>query len=111
MIISIDKHGAKGEVNINEKVTGKGSVNFYSWCVTSTSSAIILEIADDPTITPDDLPLVGYGCAGWLFEKSISFNKADKNTDIQNAISEGFLLFSENKLKFMPAVTCSCSDL
>jgi hypothetical protein len=107
MNIKIDKNGAQGEINLGEKISGKGTINHYSWCLSCTSSKLILEIADDASITPDDLPLVGYGCAGWIFERNITF----KESEVINMITEGFLLFNENKLKYLPAVTCSCSDL
>ena len=107
MKIIINEQDVQGEINIAEKITGKGVINHYSWAISSNSSSIILEIADDPMIAPDDLPLVGFGCAGWLFESNIEFDKVA----IRTSFFEGVNLFRENKLKYIPAVTCSCSDL
>jgi len=107
MNIQIQNNDASGVINVANAIKGKGILNHYSWCLSSTSSTLILEIAADPNITPDDLPLVGYGCAGWVHEGDITYNEKEILTFFEKSL----LLFNENKLNYMLAVTCSCSDM
>ncbi|MCD9486941.1 hypothetical protein [Photobacterium iliopiscarium] len=53
------------------------------------------------------MPLVGYGCGGWVYEQPLTKNE----NDIFAIINTAMMLFRENKMTYFPAVTCSCSDL
>lgn len=107
MHITIEEQGATGFIDVDHKVIGRGAVNQLSWCLTSTSTALIFEISDDPSIQPIDLPLVGFAASGWLLEFPLSFEKIV----LENLIKEAFLQFHNNKLTYVPAVSCPCSDL
>lgn len=86
------------------KFTASGTVGVYSWCVSRAGSKQVLEIADDPAIQIADLPLVGYGCGGWLAEAPASQGLAE-------FLHQSFEDFANKTLKHVPAVTCACSDL
>ncbi|MGF1681626.1 hypothetical protein [Photobacterium minamisatsumaniensis] len=104
MNIQIEEKNWNGVIQLGEKIKGSGTINHHSWCLSSTSSSLILEISDDPAIQPEDLPLVGYGCSGWVFEHAVVFSEKD----VMIAINEGFSLFLSNELKYVPSVTCNC---
>lgn len=91
------------EVN-SAKLVASGNVGIYSWCVTRAASKQMLEIADDPAIQIADLPLVGYGCGGWLAEAPVS-------EPIESFLQQSFERFANKTLKHVPAVSCACSDL
>lgn len=97
----------RGAFTINTTISGSGVVQGYCWCLTSTSTTITIEIAEDQAIDSESLPLVGYGCSGWIYELPLTF-EPDK---IEATIDTAMKLFRENKLTYFPAVTCSCSDL
>ena len=74
----------------------------------------MFEIAEDPALEPSDLPLVGFGCGGWLYEckeSSELMNEAEAVEYVEDKIQLVFALFREKKLKYLPAVSCPCSDL
>lgn len=96
-----------GMVNLDKKIKGSGNVQGYSWCLSSTSTTLIVEIAEDQAIDSDNLPLVGYGCSGWIYEQPLS----DNLDVIKAVVHTAMMLFRENKIAYFPAVTCSCSDL
>ncbi|MEC6797055.1 hypothetical protein VXS03_08335 [Photobacterium sp. S4TG1] len=106
-MIKINNENYSGEINIDSKITGYGKVQGYSWCLSSTSTTVIVEIAEDQSIDSKSLPLVGYGCGGWIYEQPLINNEKDILAIIKTAIA----LFSKNKMTYFPAVTCSCSDL
>ena len=100
-MIKLNNEHYCGEINIDSKVTG------YSWCLSSTSTTIVIEIAEDQSIDSKSLPLVGYGCGGWVYEQPLTKNE----NDILAIINTAMMLFRDNKMTYFPAVTCSCSDL
>lgn len=106
-MIKLNNEHYCGEINIDSKVTGYGKVQGYSWCLSSTSTTIVIEIAEDQSIDSKSLPLVGYGCGGWVYEQPLTKNE----NDIFAIINTAMMLFRENKMTYFPAVTCSCSDL
>ncbi|MEC6830471.1 hypothetical protein VXS06_01675 [Photobacterium toruni] len=106
-MIKINNENYCGVIEIDSKVIGYGEVQGYVWCLSSTSTTIIIEIAEDQTIDRHSLPLVGYGCSGWVYEQPFTHNE----NQILAIINTAMLLFRENKLTYLPAVTCSCSDL
>lgn len=106
MKVPVEGKNVKGSINIGEKVRGLGVIDSHSWCLSSNSTSLVLEISDDPAIEPEDLPLVGYGCSGWVFEREATSN----NDEIMSVIMDGFLLFRSNSLQYVPAVNSSCSD-
>ncbi|KAE8177082.1 hypothetical protein [Photobacterium carnosum] len=106
-MIKLNNENYCGEINIDSKVTGYGEVQGYSWCLSSTSTTIVIEIAEDQSIDSKSLPLVGYGCGGWVYEQPLTKNE----NDILAIINTAMMLFRDNKMTYFPAVTCSCSDL
>ena len=112
-----------------EKITSSGKVNGYSWLLV-ISKTIILEISEDIFIEPNDLPLVGYGCNGWLYEtqdnliinnlkyalkvkpcsEGQSLNTKEIKKEIEDIIDSVFIQFHKNNLNYIPAVNSSCSD-
>ncbi|PSU73248.1 hypothetical protein C9J21_13500 [Photobacterium phosphoreum] len=106
-MIEINNAYYRGAISIDSKVSGSGIVQGYSWCLSSTSTTLILEIAEDQAIDRESLPLVGYGCSGWIYEQPLSKQRGDIVTFIDAAM----ILFRDNKMTYFPAVTCSCSDL
>lgn len=106
MQIPIEGKNEKGSITIADKVRGFGVIDSHSWCLSSSSTSLVLEITDDPAIEPEDLPLVGYGCSGWIFEREATFSK----NEIMSVVLEGFSLFRSNSLQYVPAVNNSCSD-
>jgi hypothetical protein len=93
-----------------------GQINGYSWFFQSKDNHWMIEIADDITLEPTDLPLVGYGCAGWLYQSDAAIHDhelADPALLIETVthLLDGvFELFSQNKLDYLPAITCACSE-
>ncbi|MEZ8826068.1 hypothetical protein AB4259_15710 [Vibrio amylolyticus] len=106
MTIHIDKNGIKGIIKLEEKVVGRGVVNHNSWMLYSTSSSLILEISDDPEITPEDLPLVGFGCGGWIVEEKCQW----QSCNLEEFVEEAMKQFKANTLPYTPAVSCPCSE-
>lgn len=106
-MIKLNNKNYSGEINIDSKITGNGKVQGHSWCLSSTSTSLIIEIAEDQMIDSNSLPLVGYGCSGWVYEQPLTKNKEA----ILAIINTAMMLFSENKMTYLPTVTCSCSDL
>ncbi|MBU2870563.1 hypothetical protein [Colwellia sp. E2M01] len=78
-----------------------------------------VEIAEDQAIEAQQLPLVGFGCAGWLYQvekeaiSSPSLVSAQAPPAIESEVKAKlnlvFKLFTQNKLVYIPAVTC-CND-
>ena len=99
--------------NSSDIITVMGRIFGHAWYFKSTAHAWFIEISEDQAIEPNDLPLVGYGCSGWLYEKKIGLT-ADNNTKriqiIDENINHVFDLFKQKKLNYLPTVTCGCSD-
>lgn len=133
MTIQINNKDCKGSITISNTVIGHGTINSHSWLFKSTSKAMIFEIAEDPNLTAQDLPLVGFGCGGWIFEQALTtsiqealnttqtihddkVNAQDVNTDsavideVINILNTGISLFQTNKLEYIPAVNSACSQ-
>ncbi|KJG10930.1 hypothetical protein UA38_02010 [Photobacterium kishitanii] len=106
-MIEINNQYYRGVISINSKVSGSGEVQGYSWCLSSTSTTLIIEIAEDQAIDRETLPLVGYGCSGWIYEQPLT----KQRNNIVSFIDTAMVLFRNNKMTYFPAVTCSCSDL
>tara|TARA_R110001583_G_scaffold57547_2_gene172186 strand:+ start:33028 stop:33366 length:339 start_codon:yes stop_codon:yes gene_type:complete len=90
-----------------------GKINGYPWLLLSKRDSLIIEIAEDPQLTPEELPLVGYGCGGWLYESekhAVPENEQDFIIFLNRQLLLVFTLFKENKLNYLPAVSCPCSE-
>nr|CAA6830162.1 MAG: Unknown protein [uncultured Thiotrichaceae bacterium] len=85
-----------------------GRLDGYSWYFQSNANRWSLEIAEDQHIEPEDLPLVGYGCSGWLYESEEAAQLDDKQVDAY--IQKVFALLKQDKLSYIPTVNNSCSD-
>ena len=99
-------------VGVHTKACGR--VNGYSWYLQLKSNVLLVEIAEDPSIEPADLPLVGFGCGGWLYESKEPYlldTDANAINYIEDKVQLVFALFREKKLSYLPAITCPCSDL
>ena len=86
----------------------------YSWYLQLKSHVLIVEIAEDPSTEPTDLPLVGFGCGGWLYESKeplLLASEAEAISYVEDKVQLVFTLFREKKLNYLPAVSCPCSDL
>lgn len=112
-MIKLSGENWSGSLLFDTEPKGCGRVNGYSWCLQSKKNSLTIEISEDPSITPEELPLVGYGCGGWLFECdqiSVANNKRDFVSYINEKLPYVFEQFSQNKLKYLPAVSCPCSE-
>ncbi|MGF1696028.1 hypothetical protein L4C54_10205 [Vibrio lamellibrachiae] len=105
-MLKMDEKEIQGTIELGEKIKGRGKVGIQSWYLSSTSSALVLEIAEDPEIEPEDLPLVGYGCGGWIAE--LEYSSIDN--EVIAVIKQGISQFKQNKLAYVPAVTCACAE-
>ncbi|PKF62321.1 hypothetical protein CW745_07090 [Psychromonas sp. psych-6C06] len=102
-----------GNLLFDTQSKARGRVHGYSWYLQSKNNSLIIEISEDPSIPPEELPLVGYGCGGWLFECeqiSLANNKIDFVNYINEKLSFVFEQFSQNKLKYLAPVSCPCSE-
>ncbi len=109
-----------GNLLFNVTTVASGRVNGYSWYFQSKSNSWMVEIAEEQAIEPNDLPLVGFGCGGWLYECDDSdlpnLNNSNNNNkseaDFINYVSKKlslvFTMFHQNDLEYLPAVTCCC---
>ena len=101
-----------GSLLINVTAKASGSVNSYSWYLESTAHSWVVEIAEEHAIEPNDLPLVGFGCGGWLYEcKVCDFpeNEIDFIRYFEKELSLVFTMFQQSKLTYIPAIT-ACND-
>ncbi|WP_370980260.1 hypothetical protein [Agaribacterium sp. ZY112] len=97
----------------NNLARAHGVVLGYTWYMEATESNWRIEIAEDPELSHKDLPLVGFGCGGWLNELIKDKKQAKKKTceaHIVNFINASLILFSDKKLNYIPASSCNCSD-
>ena len=100
-------------LSTSTKGKAKGRFNGHSWYFQSNANSWMLEIAEDQTIEPADLPLVGYGCGGWLYEEQLNSaiaNEVELTDFIKQQLPFVFNLFTANKLTYLAAVSCPCSD-
>jgi len=112
-MISISAEQWSGTLRADNTIEVTGLINGYSWLLQSKSNSWVLEIAEEKAIKSDDLPLVGFGCAGWLYESGsviLPTNEADIIRYLNQQLDVVFHLFSQNKLTYLPAVICPCSD-
>jgi len=96
-----------GELDL-EKGQARGVVNGCSWLLTCTAKSWVFEIAEDLAIGADELPLVGFGCAGWLAEHELEAEVSQAN--IAHFLEARFQEFTQNALQYHPTVNCTCSD-
>lgn len=90
-----------------------GLIDGYAWYFQSKNGSFFVEIAEDQGLTGDDLPLVGYGCGGWVYEceeATFPSNKSDFSQYVNKQLSSVFTLFLLNKLNYLPDVSCPCSE-
>ncbi|GLS92078.1 hypothetical protein GCM10007916_31480 [Psychromonas marina] len=102
-----------GSLRFINTVEASGSVNGYSWLLQSKSDSWVLEIAEEQGIQASDLPLVGFGCAGWLYESSkqiLPTTEVEFGHYLNQQLEIVFNLLSQNKLRYFPAVSCPCSE-
>ncbi|WP_119393948.1 hypothetical protein [Salinibius halmophilus] len=113
MEIKIPIYSVSGEclVQGNSKAIAQGKVGVFSWRAVKAKDKLVLEIADDPAIEASDLPLVGFGCGGWLFESEQITTDGITDAWLTAFLSDGFKRFQAEQLPYMPAVSCPCSDL
>lgn len=106
-----------GEIQFNEanfdRVKARGRVKGYSWHFQSNTDSWVIEIAEDISLEPSDLPLVGFGCGGWVHQSGkLNFpsNKSEFIALVSQALISIFELYDQNKLVYLPTVTCACSE-
>lgn len=102
-----------GNLHLTSTTKASGRINNYAWYFQSKADSWILEIADDQSLEASDLPLVGYGCGGWLYESgkvTLPHNEAALITYLNTHLTGVFLQFQKNTLNYLPAVSCPCSD-
>ena len=99
------------------KHKASGRVSGYAWYFQSTIDSWSIEIAEDPSFEESELPLVGYGCGGWLYESDqgtlldvASNHVEDFIAFLNKELPLVFTLFSQNQLNYLPIVTCGCTD-
>jgi hypothetical protein len=112
-MVKISGQNWTGSIQLSELFKARGSMDGYSWYFQSKENSFFIEIAEDYQITPEQLPLVGYGCGGWLYESNsapIPNNEQDFISFLDKQLSLVFTLFKQNKLKYLPAVSCPCSE-
>lgn len=103
----------QGQRTAGMPVQASGQVNGYAWLFKAKQQRFIVEIAEDKTIAASDLPLVGFGCSGWLFESDtldIPVEESQITGFIEQQLTVVFTLFKQHKLTHFPAVSCPCSD-
>jgi hypothetical protein len=102
-----------GIISANCVNKASGRVNGYAWYFQQKQSSWLIEIAEEQGIEPSDLPLVGYGCGGWLFESDKvidEMNSIKALETVPGKIDYVVNLFKQNKLNYLPAVSCGCRD-
>jgi len=102
-----------GEVYFDATTKARGRVSGYAWYFQSKGNLWWIEIAEDPSIEPEELPLVGYGCGGWLYEcddVDLPVNEKIFTNFINIKLLFVFDMFEQNTLKYLSAVSCPCSD-
>ena len=111
-MIELSGENWSGSLLFDNELKGCGRVNGYSWHLQLKNSLLIIEISEQPSITPEEMPLVGYGCGGWIYEcEQISIaNKIDVVDYVNEKLSFVFEQFRKNKLNYLSAVSCPCSE-
>ena len=113
-MIEIAGKNWSGHLALDDYTKACGRLKGYSWYLQLKSNVLLVEIAEDPSIEPTDLPLVGFGCGGWLYESKESLSletSANAISYVEEKVQLVFTLFREKKLNYLPAITCPCSDL
>ena len=88
-----------------------GLIMQHAWLLKIKNQRLSIEIAEHIDIEASLLPLVGFGCSGWLHEQTIDCaGKQPSLEHLQTYLNEVFLLFKQGKLTYLPSVSCSCSD-
>jgi|GEM_PF-3446956 len=106
-MVNISGEGWQGVFDQNTN-QARGKANGYSWFLKLKSAYWSFEIAEDQAIDAEQLPLVGFGCGGWLAEIP---RESGVTLDVVTTILQGqFTAFADGKLKYYPSVNCSCSD-
>ena len=103
-----------GELLPDVHIKACGQVSVYSWYLQLKSNILIVEIAEDLSLEPNDLPLVGFGCGGWLYEckaSDLPVSEAEAICYVDEKVALTFALFRDKQLKYLPSVSCPCSDL
>ena len=106
--------GDQGMERPSAHTKARGREKGYSWYLQLKNNVLMVEIAEDPSIEPEELPLVGFGCGGWLYEskEQISLEtEASTTRYIEDKVQLAFTLFRDKQLNYLPAITCPCSDL
>lgn len=112
-MVAISGENWSGSIVFAKVNKARGQIDGYSWYLQSNENSLLIEIAEDKHISADELPLVGFGCSGWLYESNKTLSSANEQ-DFLNQINEQlltvFTLFKHNKLIYLPAVSCPCSE-
>ena len=98
----------------DDQIKASGQVSVYPWYLQLKNNVLMVEIAEDLSLDPSDLPMVGFGCGGWLYECKESDSPATEAEAIRyidEKVALVFELFRNKELKYLPAVSCPCSDL
>lgn len=112
-MLKISGDNWSGTILVGDTSKASGCINGYSWYLQFNANTWFVEIAEDQSIEPNDLPLVGYGCGGWLYKCDTGVAPVNEDIillTIHKHLSFVFTLFNENKLQYLPAVTCPCRD-
>ncbi|WP_413698847.1 hypothetical protein ACLKMH_14780 [Psychromonas sp. KJ10-10] len=112
-MVSLSGENWSGSIVFAKVNKARGKIDGYSWFLQANGQSLIIEIAEEQHIQPDELPLVGFGCSGWLYESDktlFSENEDDFIIEIRQQLFTVFTLFKQNKLNYLPAVSCPCSE-
>ncbi|RVU85772.1 hypothetical protein EOL70_04670 [Leucothrix sargassi] len=91
-----------------------GQVSVYPWYLQLKNNVLMVEIAEDLSLDPSDLPLVGFGSGGWLYEckvPELPVTEEEAIRYIDEKVTMVFALFRDKQLKYFDAASCPCSDL
>ncbi|GDY24482.1 hypothetical protein AHAT_03720 [Agarivorans sp. Toyoura001] len=112
-MIELSDENWSGSLLLDATSKARGRIDGYSWYFQLKGKSLVVEIADDPQILPKELPLVGFGCGGWLYENEQVSSTTNEEALIEYINKELLLVFSlfkQNKLNYIPAVSCPCSE-
>jgi len=102
-----------GHLLLEKDRQAMGIVNGYVWLLKVKENTFLIEIAEDKSIEATDLPLVGFGCSGWLYEServTLPKNENEFVSYINDKLTAVFSMFKKNQLRYLPAVSCPCSE-
>ena len=106
-MVKIKGEGWVGSLDLTNG-QAEGRINGYSWLLKLKPDRWSFEIAEDQSIESEALPLVGFGCSGWLSESKRENEPSE--CVVTEYLEQKFSEFAESKLKFYPSVSCNCSD-